>query len=276
MTIQPPATILMAPTGAGKTHALSTYITDCDLDLFLICTEPTGLDTIIDAVPKNKLHKLHYVQINPARSSFDSLLAQAQIVSRADYEYLTKQRPTPGRENSQYISLLKTLVDFKDQHGQSFGPVSKFGPTRALALDSFSGVSLMAWDLTIGDKATAHQGEWGVAMGTLEKLVLNLTSNLQCFFTLTAHITPERDEVTGSMKLMVSTLGTKLSPKIPRFFSEVIMPYREGSAYFWNTAAPNVDLKHRALPVSAKLAPSFKPIVDAYNARMTKMAAPAA
>ena len=123
-------------------------------------------------------------------------------------------------------------------------------------------------DLTIGDKVTAHQGEWGIAMNMIDKLLLTLTSNLQCLFVLTAHIEREMDEVTGGTKLMTSTLGRKLAPKIPRFFSEVVLTSTEGGKYYWNTTSANIDLKHRALPLGQKLNPSFAPIIAAYNQRI--------
>jgi hypothetical protein len=59
-----------------------------------------------------------------------------------------------------------------------------------------------------------------------------------------------------------------LAPKIPRFFSEVILARRSAEGFTWSTASNDADLKNRALPVSSKLVPDFTPIVDAYKRRV--------
>jgi hypothetical protein len=192
----------------------------------------------------------------------------ATKITEMGFDSLSKLGPTE-RSNAQFLTLISTLSNFTDDRtGQTYGPVNKFPPNVALALDSLSGVNIMAMDLTIGDKVTAHVGEWGIAMNMIDKLLLSLTSNLSCLFVLTAHIEPERDEITGGTKLMSATLGRKLAPKIPRFFSEVILTHTEGDTYYWSTSHPQIDLKHRALPRYNKLLPTFKPIIDNYQQRL--------
>jgi AAA domain len=268
--LQPPSVLLMGGTGSGKTYSLSTLM-ESGLDLFVIVTEPTGLDSLLNAVKDKKLdiEKLHWKAITPARAGFDNLTAMAKNVARMDFEGLAKLKPTPGRDKAKFIDLLSTLADFKcDRTGKSFGPVDSFGPTNALAVDSLSGLNLMAMDLVIGDKVSAHQGEWGVAMNMLDKLLLSLTSGLKCTFCMTAHLEREVNEVTGGQQIMASTLGRKLAPKIPRFFSEVAMAYRDNTSYYWSTTAVNTDLKNRSLPFSPKLEPNFKPVVQGYLDRV--------
>jgi hypothetical protein len=263
--------LLVGETGAGKTHSIRTLLTS-GLEVFVIGTEPNYLDTLLDAAGPRSLDRLHWRSIQPMRVGIKGLQAMVKRISELDFDALSKMRPDSGRASSQLVNVLHTLEDFKDDKtGKSFGSVESWGADRALVVDSLSGLNLMAMDLTIGNKVTAHQGEWGVAMGTLEKLLLNLTSNLQCFFVLTAHLERETDELTQGSKLMPSTLGRKLAPRLPRFFSEVILAYREGGAYFWSTAQTGVVLKHRALPLGAKLEPSFGPIVQAHQTRVASI-----
>jgi len=218
---------------------------------------------------KLNMNKLHYKAISPARPGFTSLLDSAKKVANLSYDDLTKLRPTSGRSNAQWITLLETLSNFKcDRTGETFGPVDNFGPDKALVIDSLSGLNTMAMDLTIGDKPTAHQGEWGVAMQMLDKLLLSLTSGLKCPLVITAHLEKETNDVTGAVQVMASALGRKLAPKLPRFFSEVVMAYRDNQMFAWSTQAPNTDLKSRALPLSAKLEPTFQPVIDAYRRRL--------
>lgn len=264
-----PSVLLLGPPGTGKTHSLVT-IMEFGTELFYICTEPNGLETLIDAMRKKGIpaDMLHYKIIEPSRPGFHTLQAMASKITEMGFDSLSKLGPTE-RSNAQFITLVNTLSNFSDERtGKAFGPVNKFPSHVALALDSLSGVNLMAMDLTIGDKVTAHVGEWGIAMNMIDKLILSLTSNLQCLFVLTAHIEPERDEVTGGTKLMSSTLGKKLAPKIPRFFSEVVLTHTEGDSYYWSTSHPQIDLKHRALQRYNKLLPTFKPILEAYQQRL--------
>lgn len=264
-----PSVLLQGPIGTGKSHSLVT-IMQSGWDIFNIVTEPNGLETLVNAMRKYGVPpgRLHYRVIEPAREGFDSLMDMARKVTTFNFEALSKMAPQE-RSKSQFLEVVATFGNFiDDRTGMAFGPVHRLPPRCAVVLDSLSGLNLMAMDLTIGDKVTAHQGEWGVAMSMIDKLLLSLTSNLKCMFVLTAHVEREQDDTTLRSKLMTSTLGRKLAPKIPRFFSEVVLTSTEGGAYWWNTVHPDMDLKHRALQPGAKLIPTFKPIIDAYEARL--------
>jgi len=272
-SLQPPSILLMGRSGSGKTYSLSTLI-QAGLEVFLVSTEPHGLETLLDAMHEKKLPlaKLHWRYIPPARPGFEVLERLGQLISISDQKSLSDARPGP-RGNAQWIELLKTFVNFKDdKDGKEYGSVSAFSPDRAVVIDSLSGLSSMAMDVTIGDKVTANPGEWGIAMRTLDKFLLTCTSDLKCVFVLTAHIEPEADLITGVSQVMVSTLGKKLAPQIPKFFSEVVLSesIAEGDKrkFLWNTNSPNVVLKNRALPISSKLEPSFEPVVLAHKKRL--------
>jgi len=128
-------------------------------------------------------------------------------------------------------------------------------------VDSLSGLNIMAMTLVVGSKPTKAMSDWGVAMDNLEKLLQKLCTDTKCHFVLTAHLERETDEVSGGIQLMASTLGRKLAPKIPRFFDDVICCQRNGSEFTWSTAALNVDLKARNLPIGDRLEPSFVPLI---------------
>jgi hypothetical protein len=132
--------------------------------------------------------------------------------------------------------------------------------------------------LTIGYKPAAHQGEWGVAMNFIESVLNKLLADRQYIFVLTSHIEREVSELTGSSQTMVSTLGRKLAPKLPRYFSEVVYAKRildKGTAKFlWSTVEMQMDLKNRSLPISSEIVPSFVPIIDAYRRRIASIGEP--
>jgi hypothetical protein len=267
--LQPPSILNIGETGGGKTTAIATLL-EAGLKVYLIVTEPTGLESLLDAIQKKKLpiENLHYHVVTPSRADFGGLLEQAKRVSISDFDSLSKQKPSGNRQDSRLLEVIAACKDFTcDRTGQAFGPITSLSDDAAFGIDSLSGLNLMAMDLTIGDKLSAHQGEWGVAMNMLQKFLITCTSDLKCFFFLTAHMEQEQDELTGARKTMVSTLGRKLAPTIPRYFSEVVASYREGQSFYWSTDMMNVVLKRRSLPLGSKLEPSYVPIVNAYRER---------
>lgn len=268
--ISAPSVLDIGEIGSGKTWALST-LAKAGLEVFAIITEPTGLESLLDAWQKEKLDisKLHWKQITPARTGFDGLLAQAKIVAVADQKYLSDQKPTNNRGNAKWIELLSTCDRFIcERDGKDYGPITSFDANRAVVIDSMSGLNLMAMDITVGDKSTANPGEWGIAMKLLEKFIITLTSGLKCTLVITAHMEKEMNENVGAQQIMVATLGKKLAPTIPRFFSEVVMSYREGTQFFWSTSAANVALKSRTLPIAPKLPADYGPIISRYRERL--------
>jgi hypothetical protein len=269
MLIQPPSVLLEGPTGTGKTDSLLTYL-EAGVELFVLVTEPTGVDSLLISAERRKLpiDRLHWCQITPAREGFHHLDDIAKKISLLTQEGLSKLPPQGDRSKPKWRAALQCMSDFHcDRTQKEYGSIDSWDSSRAFALDSLTGLSLMAWDMVVGTKPTASPGEWQIAMGQIERLVNTLTSNLQCFFTLTAHVSRETDELSGGQRIMTSTLGAKLAPKIPPFFSEVVYSRREADQFFWSNITPNVDLKKRALPFGDKLPPSFVPVVEAYNAR---------
>lgn len=268
-----PSVLLLGGPGAGKTDVLIELI-NLGLELFVISTEPNGVDTLLDSVERRKadINKLHWKSIQPFTGDFESMLRTAERTSVMQFDSIAKMTGTKPRE-SQLYWLLKTMVNFQcDRTGEYYGAVDRFGPKRALAIDSLSGLNLISMTHVTGDKPVAHVGEWGLAMGQIENFVNRCCGSLKCLFVLIAHLEKEADEQTGASKLMASTLGRKLAPKLPRFFSEVVMAHRmPGPEWLWATDFLNVDLKHRALPVGSKLPPSFRPIVEAYQRRLIQV-----
>lgn len=281
-TLQPPATLLMGPPGCGKTDVLVTMLLS-GLELFVVVTEPTGVDSLIDACERRKapIERLHWAVVNPASGGWAGMKEMGLKINSMSYKDLSELKSGIGRETmKQYPKLLSLFENFVcDRTGLAYGDVTEWDASRALVVDSLSGLNIIMMQHTVGFKPSPHQGEWGIAMNSLEMLLLKLSSDCKCFFVLTAHVEKEPDELTGGTKIYASALGRKLAPKIPRFFSEVILARKSGTDFMWSTASSEADLKFRALPNSDKIIPSFQPIVDAYRRRValsTKAEEPAA
>jgi hypothetical protein len=84
---------------------------------------------------------------------------------------------------------------------------------------------------------------------------------------LLSHVEREVDEVLGGVKLMVSTLGKKLPPKLAPMFSDAILTVRNVDKWYWDTASALADVKTRNLPISNKNNPDFRTILDKWEKR---------
>lgn len=271
--LQPPAVLLMGAAGSGKTSALTTFL-PAGIETFVLCTEPGGSESLVDWTMRKgyDMSRLHWAHAFPASAGWKGIENLINEISLKDYESLAKIKSGIGKSDTRpaAMKMLNLLKDFRcERTGQSYGDVTTWGPDRAFCFDSLSGLSDIAWALTVGHKPTAHQGEWNIAMNFVSDLLRQIISDRHCYFVLTAHIEKELNELTGANQIMVSTLGRKLAPRIPKFFSEVVyVQKRPGPSFTWSTIDATVDLKNRALPISDNLKPDFAQVVDAYLARV--------
>lgn len=252
--------MLLGDSGSGKTHAIRTLL-EADLEVFVLFTEP-GMETLSDT-PSDKLH-WHYVP--PASPDFASMIDSAKKINTLDFKTLSNLGDIDKRKCTEFIDVLVCLSNFKcDRTGQEYGAVDSWGSDRVLVLDSLSGLNISAMNLVAGTKPIKSQGDWQVAVDNLERLIIKLCVDTECHFVLTAHLERETDEVTGGVTLVSATLGRKLGPKLPRFFSDVIHVKRIVDKFTWSTMTPNLATKNRYLPIKSDLQPSFAPIVKKWK-----------
>lgn len=277
IVLQPPSILLEGASGSGKTSSIVTLLT-AGLEVFVIGTEPGFVDSLLDraAALHTPLDKLHWMSVLPATEGWEALDEMTRVIGTLDFEGVSKLKGV-GKDKTRVpaMKFLNALKDFVDERtGQSFGSFTLWDDTCALVIDSLSGLSIISWYLTVGNKPTAAPGEWNIAMNYIEALLMKINSDRSCYFVLTAHVEKEMDEILGVNKIMTSTLGRKLAPKIPRFFSEVVYATRTSTApnFRWSTIDANADLKNRVLPVSNLLLPDFKPVVEGHKKRLAAIA----
>lgn len=255
-----PNILLIGASGAGKTTSIKTLIKE-GITPFCLFTEP-GFEVLGD-IPADKLH---WQYIRPASTPWPTIIDVADKVTKLQFGAITDLKDPRKGDYVQYVQFLTALNNFKcDRDGQSYGDVCTWGTNRAVVVDSLSGVNIMVMRHVIGGKPTAHVGEWGVAMNSLENLLQKLCTDTFCPFVMMAHAEREVDEVQGGSKLMASTLGKKLAPKIPRFFSEVVYAKKDGARFTWTTIESGADLKSRFLPLAENLPPDFAPIIEGWK-----------
>jgi len=252
------------------------------IETFVLVTEPDGVSSLIDSVERLKapMDLVHWASAMPASVGWDGLEDMVRKINSNDQKQLADIKDL-GKSNFREpaLNFLGQLKDFKcERTGQSYGSITSWDDTRALVIDSLTGWSNIAFGATVGYKPTANPGEWGISQNFINNMLLKINCDRQCFFVLTAHIEKELDDMTGVRKIMVSTIGAKLAPKIMPFFGDVVRCRRavdaNGKADFsWSTLDNEMDLKNRALPPNAKLLPDFLPVVEAYKRRKNLVAA---
>ena len=266
--------LLEGPAGTGKTHSIGTLV-DAGIEVFYLMFEP-GLESLLGywtdrgkPVPAN----LHWHQIKAPKAGFNELAEAALRVNTLTFESLTRLPDTNRSKYNQFESFLRCLADFKDDRtGQTFGPVDDWGTNRALVIDGMTGMGLAALSLVIGGKPVKSMQDWGMAQDQLERVLRMLCDHCPCHFVLLAHVERETDQILGGIKLMTSTLGKALAPKLPTMFSDVILSVRAGDKWTWDTASALADLKTRNLPIAAGLQPDFNQIIMKWKRRQEAMA----
>lgn len=257
MTLRGMNILLMGASGTGKTTALRTLLDVPGLEVFGIFTDPR-----FDILGGDVLSKIHYTYIPPATASWQTLVNVADQVNKLGNDALQNLKSVEPAQFRQYIDVLSTCNNFKDQHGVSYGDITSWSPNRIFFIDGLTGLSKMGRNLRVGAKSVLSQPDWGVAMNMIQQMVDILTMQLTCHFVLIAHVEREFDEVANATKLMVSTMGRKLAPILTPNFGDVVLTYREGTSFFWDTTDSRADVKSAFAGFGNKLPPSFVPLFN--------------
>lgn len=261
--------LLMGPAGTGKTYSLGT-LADTGIEVFYLGLEP-GLESLLaywtdkgKEVPPN----VHWHIMEAPKASFLELMDSANKINTMQLDTLAKMNDPNRSKHNQFIKMLEVLNDFPDDRtGNKFGCVDTWGTDRALAVDGMAGLARSAMSLVIGGKPVRNKSDWGISQDQVEKVVHIWTDNCRCHFILLAHVEREQDAILGGIKLIVSTLGKALAPKLPPMFSDVVLAERSGANFTWNTGSAMADVKTRNLAISEKLPADFGAIISKWKSR---------
>lgn len=235
--------LLIGDSGAGKTGALASLAKK--FELFILDFD-NGLDILTDP-------KILDPALRP-RIHFHTLTDDIKTNSQG----IAVPKGTPKA----YLKSLDLLNDWKDGD-KSYGPVTSWGPDRVLVLDSLTmqGNSCMRYVLHIngrdGERPTLPL--WGDAIGRQESLLQILYSDsIKCHVLVIAHVTfigdAENDEEVHGFP---SALGSKLPPKVGRYFNTVMMAVNRGTG---NTVARKIRTRSEGKTELKISAPSKVPM----------------
>jgi AAA domain len=260
--------LLMGPAGTGKTHSIGTLV-ETGIEVFYFAFE-SGAESLRGfwadkgkEIPAN----LHITTVKGPAASWSEMADSVGYVNRLAYDSLKKMTDPNRNKYTQFEMFLRTFNDVTDDSGNKFGCIDTWDAGRAIVIDGLTGLSDAAMKAVIGGKADRDQKDWGLAQNLLENFLRRICDNCPCHFILLAHVEREVDQILGGVKLMVSTLGKALPPKLPSMFSDVILAVRTADIWTWDTASALADVKTRNLPISSKNQPDFKLIIDKWKSR---------
>lgn len=282
-----PSVILEGEVGSGKTASLKTLLLDANgkfigpamsgIEKVVMINHEGGFEDVLGDVPKGKLA---WVSLPVSEGSFDALIAMVRTINTQHPDVIQKMGGINKHLYQEFDKLLGICNNFVDQRtGDKLGPVFNFPQNWCLWYESISALSEIAKNNAIGDKPFMELRDYQMVQNPVRKFLNHLVFNTKCLFVATAHLEPEVNEVTNQIQLTVSTVGRKLGPLLPRFFSDVIVTERIDeigtnqqytSKFLWHTVKPGVRTKTRNLPWAANMAPDFRPLLDNFRKRQVK------
>lgn len=272
--IRPPKILLMGPPGSGKTYSLGSAV-KAGLKVAVLITEPGSQETLIDSCQRQRIsmENLHWKYVGPSAMGFAALKNLAKQINLMSYADLSNMKHGIDKSSQgQIMEFLNAIDNFTcDRTGRELGSVATWDDTWLFAVDSLSGLNMLAMANTVGSKPAPAPGEWGVAMGLEEAIINKLTSDLRCYFVLLAHVDRAIDEASQQVAVYPAALGSKLGPKLGRFFSEVVYTKQVVDKFYWSTVEIMVNTKARALPLSKEISPDFAQLVSAHQRRKKEL-----
>ena len=269
-----PKVLLMGGSGTGKTYALGTLVDWAAAnksEVFILFAE-NGLDTLLGYWRDKNLpipECLHWHEQITRPLNVAALMKMAENVGRLSYENITRLSDPERAQNNAYLAILQSFADFPDDRtGKKFGCPNDWSTNRVFVIDTLSELATAAMKMQIGNKPTASQPDYGVAQNSLINFLRLCTQGCTCPFVLTGHVEREMDLITQSSRIFIKSIGKALAAEIPPLFSDVVLTVREGTNFYWDTAAMGVDLKTRTLGYRTKIEPSFKLLMDTWQKRV--------
>lgn len=259
-----PKVALIGDSGTGKTHALKTLIA-AGITPFVIATEQNFVQIMQEELGKT----CHFKFISPqAQHSWGNILDMAQKINSLSYENLTKVTDPFKQASNKFLEVVSACNNFVcDCCKKSWGSVSNWNTDRAVVIDSFTGLSDMAFNLVVGNKPVRAMPDYQVAQNALRMLLSPLTTQMKAMFIIICHLDREKDELTGGTFLTIKSVGAKVGPDIPRMFSDVIRVRREATTFTWDTADTQSTVTARNIPIKSGQLPSFVPLIEAWKKR---------
>lgn len=217
--------------GAGKTGALASLV-DAGLNVRVLDFD-NGLSVLKGFVKdKPKLANVHFV---------NGLQDEIKL--------------SGGRMGITKAPAFQRAMDALDKGGKDFWgadipPVKQWTPRDVLVVDSLSMAGRASLQMVLYANAKGMSApeiqHYGLAMENIEKWIQMMTSSsIGCHVIINTHQTT----IEGSAKLYPEALGSKLSPKIGRYFDNVVAINASGGKRVFKTTKDGMLPLKTAVPL---------------------------
>lgn len=194
--------LIVGDSGVGKTGGLASLV-DAGYKLRILDFE-NGLDPLAGHVKDRS--KLSNVDYHTLKDSF-KISANSMMIDKA-----------PA-----FQQAMKLLNDWP-----GLGPVKDWSKEDVLVIDALSSMGRASLNMVL--QANNHLAKnpeiqhWGTAMDNIEKVLGNITNPVlvPCHLIVLTHVTNQEKEGEGIVKSYPEALGTKLNPKVGRYFNNMI------------------------------------------------------
>lgn len=246
--------LLIGASGAGKTGALGSLV-DAGYKLRILDYD-NGLDVLPQVITKRE---------NLKNVSYVTLTDGLQLVGD---KIITKGMPSAFQKG------LKLLNDWKPEGEESLGKATDWGRDTIIVVDSltFMGQAALARVLFMNGRGGGKPEiqDWGDAMAQLEHVLGMLYSDaINCHVIVLTHIAFVGGDEGAPLFGFPSALGSKLPPKVGRYFNHTLQADVIGSGKAAKRVIrtkPNglIDIKcplkdiPETLPLATGLAEYFK------------------
>lgn len=261
--------LFLGDSGSGKTHLMHTLI-EAGLEVFHIGLEParqTIAKAIRDTAKKNPsldYSKYHYVEVPALVTEFKTMIDTDSKLNSLSYKAICDMEGINRDKTRQFIRLLEMLSGFTE--GETYyGPIDNWSNDKALVIDSLSAMNIMAKTLIAGNNPALSPAQWNMGQDVIRNLLNKLCFDCKCHVFVLGHLEPEKDEVSGKIVNMPSTLGKKLAPELGRYFDEMVIVKKTENGHVLSTKESNATTKNRLFPVSNTLPPTLVPLIEEWR-----------
>lgn len=198
-----------------------------------------------------------------------------ESAARVEYETVTDSMRTQGGKlvpvkASSWQRSIDLLQNWKTETA-NFGNISTWTNKDVLVIDTLSILAdqalkfCLSLNMRLGQKP--HQSDWGDAQVLVQGLLETLYDDaVKCNVVVNCHIKYSEDPITGAMKCFPESVGKALSPKIAKYFNNVVRCQTSGnSRKIITTSSNQLELKTSAplkvkneYPIATGLADLFK------------------
>jgi len=246
--------LLEGDSGSGKTGALTSLVA-AGYNLRILDFD-NGLETLKSYVVKECPDRLEAVEFRTLRDKYKA----------------SATGPIIDGQPKAFVEALKLLDKWK-YDDVDLGLPGSWGPDCILIVDSFTFLSdaAFAWAVALNPSAKDPRQWYGQAQDAVEKVLALLTSpNFETNVIVISHV-KYVDNPDGTRKGYPTSVGSALSPVIPRYFNSVALCQTSpgGKRTIQTAATAMIDLKNPkpfemlpSYPISTGLADFFAVLRD--------------